>query len=104
MYILSLVAQQAIDSAYLSVPALRDAALTFYQKDKYSVIQTNADNRQLLDWIRDSVIGKRRTRAFLLPVGTNDPIIERLFDQRAPSYLQQEHVGSSPPRRTLRSL
>lgn len=82
MYILSLVAQQAIDTA-ISMPALRDAALTFYQKDKYSVIQTNSDNRQLLDWIRDSVIGKRRTRAFLLPVGTNDPIIERLFDQRA---------------------
>ncbi len=36
MYILSLVAQQAIDTA-ISMPALRDAALTFYQKDKYSV-------------------------------------------------------------------
>ncbi len=82
MYILSLVAQQAMNST-ISMPALREAALTFYQKDKYSVIQTNPDNRQLLDWIRDSVIGQRRTRAFLLPVGTADPIIERLFDQRA---------------------
>lgn len=82
MYILSLVAQQAMTSA-ISMPALRESALTFYQKDKYSVIQTNSENRELLDWIRDSVIGKRRTRAFLLPVGTNDPIIERLFDQRA---------------------
>lgn len=82
MYILSLVAQQAMENA-ISMPALREAALTFYQKDKYSVIQTNPENRQLLDWIRDSVIGRRRTRAFMLPVGTNDPIIERLFDQRA---------------------
>lgn len=82
MYILSLVAQQALNSA-ISMPALRSSALTFYQQDKYNVIQTNEENRRLLDWIRDMVIGQRRTRAFLLPVGTADPIIERLFDQRA---------------------
>ena len=40
-------------------------------------------DRRLLDWIRDEVIGNRRTRAFLLAVGTSDETIDRLFDRRA---------------------
>jgi hypothetical protein len=82
MHILALAAQRANDSA-ITMPILRNSALMFFQTDKYSAIQSNADNRKLLDWIRDEVIGKRRTRAFLLPVGTEDPTIDRLFDRRA---------------------
>jgi hypothetical protein len=82
MHILALAAQRANDSA-ISMPVLRNSALIFFQTDKYSAIQSNQHNRKLLDWIRDEVIGNRRTRAFLLPVGTEDATIDRLFDRRA---------------------
>jgi hypothetical protein len=82
MHILANAAQRANEAA-ISMPTLRNSALVFFQTDKYSAIQSNADNRRLLDWIRDEVIGRRRTRAFLLPVGTEDPTIDRLFDRRA---------------------
>lgn len=82
MHILASAAQRANDSA-ISMPTLRTAALTFFQTDKYQAIQSNPENRLLLDWIRDEVIGNRRTRAFLLPMGTDDEIIDRLFDRRA---------------------
>lgn len=82
MHILATAAQRANDAA-ISMPILRNAALIFFQTDKYSAIQTNPENRKMLDWIRDEVIGNRRTRAFLLPVGVVDDIIDRLFDRRA---------------------
>lgn len=82
MHILAQAAQRANDQA-ISMPVMRNSALVFFQTDKYSAIQSNPDNRRLLDWIRDEVIGKRRTRAFLLSVGTEDPTIDRLFDRRA---------------------
>jgi hypothetical protein len=82
MHILAVAAQRANESA-ISMPTLRSAALVFSQQDKYSAIQSNPENRELLDWIRDEVIGKRRTRAFLLPVNVKDDTIDRLFDRRA---------------------
>ena len=82
MHILAVAAQRANESA-ISMPTLRSAALVFFQQDKYSAIQLNPENRELLDWIRDEVIGKRRTRAFLLPVNVKDDTIDRLFDRRA---------------------
>jgi hypothetical protein len=82
MHILSVAAQKANEAA-ISMPTLRNAALVFFQQDKYSAIQSNPANRELLDWIRDEVIGKRRTRAFLLPVNIKDETIDRLFDRRA---------------------
>jgi len=82
MHILALAAQKANETA-ITMPTLRAAALVFFQQDKYSAIQSNPANRDLLDWIRDEVIGKRRTRAFLLPVNVKDDTIDRLFDRRA---------------------
>ncbi|WP_338690502.1 hypothetical protein V5279_29175 [Bradyrhizobium sp. 26S5] len=82
MHVLALAAQKANESP-ISMPTLRNAALTFFQQDKYSAIQSNPANSKLLDWIRDEVIGNRRTRAFLLPVNVKDETIDRLFDRRA---------------------
>jgi hypothetical protein len=82
MHVLALAAQKANDVP-ISMPTLRSAALVFFQQDKYSAIQSNPANREMLDWIRDEVIGKRRTRAFLLPVNIKDETIDRLFDRRA---------------------
>ena len=79
------------------MPVLRASALQFFQTDKYNTIAANFENRRLLEWIRDKVIGERRTRAFLLPVGTEDKIIDRLFDRRALHILRRSISAAHVP-------
>ncbi len=82
MHILSNAAQRT-PANQITAPTLRHAALQFFKTEKYSAIASNPMNRKLLDWIRYKVIDQRNTRAFLLQVGTSDPIIDNLFDLRA---------------------
>jgi len=96
MHILSLAAQYAHVDA-ISIPMLRKAALSFFQSEKYQSIQSSPENREMLDWIRDVVIRKRRTRAFMLPVETADPIIDRLFDRRAIHILDKSKSAAHRP-------
>ena len=96
MHILALAAQRA-NSAQISMPTVRAAAHAFFTSEKYTTIQSNPSNRLLLDWIYDEVIGRRRTRAFLLPVGVSDPIIDRLFDQRALHILNRSRSAAHRP-------
>lgn len=96
MHLLSLAAQKASSGA-ITMPIIRTAAYSFFQTEKYNTIQSNQDNRLMLDWIRDEVIGKRRTRAFLLPVGTKDAIIDRLFDRRALHILNRNRSAAHRP-------
>ena len=96
MHILSAAAQKANNSA-ISMPIIRSAAHKFFQSEKYLSIQSNRENRILLDWIRDEVIGNRRTRAFLLPVSTEDVIIDRLFDRRALHILNRSRSAAHRP-------
>ena len=79
------------------MPVLRFAALKFFQTDKYNAIVSNPENSELLEWIRDEVIGTRKTRAFLLPVGTEDEIIDRLFDRRALHILSRSMSAAHVP-------
>lgn len=96
MHILALAAQKA-NSVQISMPIVRAAASSFFVTEKYSAIQTNVENRLLLDWIRDEVIGGRRTRAFLLPVGKEDVIVDRLFDRRALHILNRNRSAAHRP-------
>jgi hypothetical protein len=96
MHILGLAAQK-VEDAPISMQVLRVAAYSFFQSDKYNAIQSNSLNRRMLDWIRDEVIGNRRTRAFLLPVGVNDPTINRLFDLRALHILKKNISSAHRP-------
>lgn len=96
MHILALAAQRAT-ATQISMPQVRSAAHAFFITEKYTAIQANAENRALLDWIRDEVIGNRRTRAFLRPVGADDPIIDRLFDQRALHILNRSRSAAHRP-------
>lgn len=96
MHILSLAAQKA-NASPISMPIVRTAASTFFQAEKYNAIASNPENRLLLDWIRDEVIGSRRTRAFLLPVGSEDVIIDRLFDRRALHILNRNRSAAHRP-------
>lgn len=96
MHILSLCAKRAMNRQ-ISMPDVRDAAYEFFQTEKYSSIQSNEASRILLEWIRDEVIGERQTRAFLIPVGENDPIINRLFDRRALHILNKNRSAAHRP-------
>lgn len=96
MHILSLAAQKA-STVPISMPVVRSASYAFFQTEKYNAIQSNKANRLLLDWIRDEVISNRRTRAFLLPVSTDDLIVDRLFDRRALHILNRSRSAAHRP-------
>jgi hypothetical protein len=96
MHILCGAAQKASNSL-ISMQAIRASAYNFFQSEKYSAIQSNKENRVLLEWIRDEVIANRKTRAFLLPVGTVDPVIDRLFDRRALHILNRSRSAAHRP-------
>jgi hypothetical protein len=86
--ILGLSAQRAAVSP-ISILHVRDAARTWYQRDKDVAASANREAKAMLDWIIDEVIGHRRTRAFLLRSGTSDKLIDALFDARVLHVLKR---------------
>lgn len=96
MHILTIAAQRCA-SNQISMPEIRNAAYSFFQVEKYASVQSGPGNRILLEWIRDEVIEKRKTRAFLMPVAVTDPIIDRLFDRRALHILNRSRSAAHKP-------
>jgi hypothetical protein len=96
LHILQRAATRA-DADMISMQILKNAVHGYYQTDKYNSINSNNGLRTLLEWIHDNVIGGRRTRAFLLPVGTNDPMINDLFDRRALHILNRSMSAAHRP-------
>jgi hypothetical protein len=95
--VLSIAAQRGINEK-ISIPTIRVAARTWYQRDKEAAIRANADASDLLNWIIDEVIAHRKARAFLLRTNTRHPLIDALFDARLlhvvkKSISGQEEVG-----------
>jgi len=95
--VLSIAAQRGIDEK-ISIPTIRVAARTWYQRDKEGAIRANADAQDLLNWIIDEVIAHRKARAFLLRTNTRHKLIDALFDARLlhvvkKSISGQEEVG-----------
>jgi hypothetical protein len=95
--VLSIAAQRGIGER-ISIPTIRIAARTWYQRDKEAAIRANADAQDLLNWIIDEVIAHRKARAFLLRTNTRHPLIDALFDARLlhvvkKSISGQEEVG-----------
>ncbi len=79
--VLSIAAQRGMDER-ISIPTIRVAARTWYQRDKEAAIRSNPDAQDLLNWIIDEVIAHRKARAFLLRTNTKHPLIDALFDAR----------------------
>jgi hypothetical protein len=95
--VLSIAAQRGIDEK-ISIPTIRVAARTWYQRDKEAAIRANAEAQHLLNWIIDEVIAHRKARAFLLRTNTRHPLIDALFDARLLHVVKrsisgQEEVG-----------
>jgi hypothetical protein len=95
--VLSIAAQRGIEEK-ISIPTIRVAARTWYQRDKEAAIRANTEAQALLNWIVDEVIAHRKARAFLLRTNTRHGLIDALFDARLlhvvkKSISGQEEVG-----------
>jgi hypothetical protein len=94
--ILGLSAQRAASSP-ISIPHVRTAARTWYQRDKEAAASANSDAKAMLDWIIDEVISHRRTRAFLLRSSTSNKLIDTLFDARVLHALKRGIAAHDQP-------
>lgn len=90
--VLSIAAQRGINER-ISIPAIRIAARTWYQRDKEAAIRANSEAQNLLNWIIDEVIAHRRARAFLLRTNTRHPLIDALFDARLLHVVKKSMSG-----------
>ena len=79
--ILSVAAQRGMHDK-ISIPTIRVAARTWYQRDKEAAIRSNSSAYELLHWIIDEVIAHRKARAFLLTANSRHHLIDALFDAR----------------------
>ncbi len=94
--ILSIAAQRGLQDR-ISIPTVRVAARTWFQRDKESAVRSNGEAEQLLHWIVDDVIGHRRARAFLLRSNTRHPLIDALFDARVLHIIKRNISGHDEP-------
>jgi hypothetical protein len=79
--VLGLSAQRA-EKDPLSIAHIRDAAKTWYQRDKEAAVSANPKAKSLLHWVQDKVIAHRRARVFLIRSGERHPLVDALFDAR----------------------
>jgi hypothetical protein len=94
--ILSLAAQRGI-SDRISIPTIRIAARTWFQRDKEAAVRSNPAADHLLHWIIDEVIGHRRARAFLLRSNTRHQLIDDLFDARVLHLIKKSISAHDQP-------
>ena len=94
--VLSIAAQRNMDEK-ISIPTIRVAARTWYQRDKEGAIRSNPDAQDLLHWIIDKVIAHRRARAFLLKSNMRHPLIDALFDARLLHVIKRSISGQEQP-------
>lgn len=86
--ILSRAAQKMNDKV-ISIDAVREAAKLWYQGSKDVAVSAHENSKDLLLWIIDKVIKERKAKAFLLEVGTKNPLIDFLYDERVLHLLRK---------------
>jgi hypothetical protein len=80
--IAALAAQHAHDKP-IGLPDVRRAARDWYLRDKQTAINTNESARQMLRLLVDEVVGRRRSRCFLLDqLVARHETINELYDGR----------------------
>jgi hypothetical protein len=90
--VLSIAAQRSMNDK-ISIPIIRGAARTWFQRDKEGAVRSNSDAQDLLHWIIDRVIAHRRARAFLLESKTRHGLIDALFDARLLHVMKRSISG-----------
>lgn len=86
--ILGLAAQVAQSQA-ISIPNIRGAAKTWYNRNKEQSVTAKTKALELLRWIIDEVIAHRRARAFLLRSDSRHELIDFLYDARILHLVKQ---------------
>lgn len=94
--VLSIAAQRSINDR-ISIPTVRVAARTWFQRDKEGAVRSNTEAQELLHWIIDEVIAHRRARAFLLRSNTRNALIDALFDARLLHVIKRSISGHDEP-------
>jgi hypothetical protein len=94
--VLSVAGQRSMNDK-ISIPTVRVAARTWFQRDKEGAIKANPEAQDLLHWIIDEVIAHRRARAFLLRSNTRHPIVDALFDARLLHIIKRSVSGQDEP-------
>jgi hypothetical protein len=94
--ILQLSAMRA-DQSKITMNEIRSASKDWFERDKQRNLDTKPRARALLDWIRDSVIERRRARAFLLGINANNLEIEFLFDERLIHIARRSYSAQDEP-------
>jgi hypothetical protein len=95
--VLSIAAQRSLNDK-ISIPTVRVAARTWFQRDKEGAVRSNSEAEELPHWIIDEVIAHRRARAFLLRSNTRNPLIDTLFDAKLLHGLVYYRVGKRAAR------
>jgi hypothetical protein len=94
--ILSTAAQKAFRDP-ISIPHVRNAAKSWFQRDKEAAVSANPTAAALLHWIVDDVIAHRRARAFLIEAGHPPALITTLFDARVLHVLKRNISAHDQP-------
>jgi hypothetical protein len=81
----------------ISVADVRKAAREWYQQDKMSVTKSAPELGEILGFIIDEVIDRRKTRAFLFPAGANDARVDQLYDARLLHLLKKSISSNDEP-------
>lgn len=96
--IAALAAQHA-NTATIGIRHVRQAAQDWYLRDKYAAIAGNEPALTTLRWLVDEVVGRRRSRTFLLDhaTGANDPTMRDLNDARLVHLVRRGIVNRKRP-------
>ncbi|MEQ0557520.1 hypothetical protein ABJI51_00460 [Amycolatopsis sp. NEAU-NG30] len=97
--IAALAAQHA-HTARIGVGHVRRAAQDWYLRDKKAAVSRDHDAEALLARLVDEVVGRRRSRTFLLPAGGRPAAVEALCDARLLHVLRRGVVDPRRPGRT----
>jgi hypothetical protein len=80
------------------VPAIRDAARTWFQTDKAAALQSREQALPLLNWIIDKVIREKRARGFLVnQKSAGSSLLLALFDSRVLHLVRRGYSGKDAP-------
>ncbi|HEM8126012.1 hypothetical protein [Providencia rettgeri] len=86
--IISIAAQGAMTNK-ISISHIRKSAQKWFQVNKHAAINSRPEAVQLLDLIINQVIGRRKSRGFLISNEKNYPLIDYLYDMRIIHVLKQ---------------
>lgn len=94
--ILQLAAMRS-DDTKITMSEVRTAAKDWFERDKQRNLDSRPHAQELLQWVRDEVIGAKRARAFLVNATVSHPLIDFLFDERILHIARRSYSAKDDP-------